>query len=460
MRERRGRYPNEALAAALLALLFPFAVAEARAQDIVVEGLVFDRSAILEAEGDDGPSPADVPMAGVDVIITGESAHGRGGQHPTGRSGADGRVSLVFPFEDDGHGHGPPKLRGAAVYEGSWYPFEVSDDGKFQVGVYQTTYETDKVRILKDSIYLEAKGEPPSSIQVRETLLIVNESTRAFGGVRPIAAMKKGLLATIRVPRQPHAARAFLPDVGMPLEATVIDQNRMAVMGTITPTGPEGMLVAIEYDLQVGEEGGGAISRPLYCPTETFQVYVGKSGIKVNLPDGFGEFGPADGELAGRFLLAEASGLGDGDEIDLQVSLRSNRFYWVLGLFAGAFLLALGLAGVASWRGSGSVTARAAAEPIARRIARLDIRNARGEIDPGQYAREREALIREAMAGREIQGADGAALPPEVMRLVEKIDALENDGADEKVKEGKRQAYLDELLEVIRHRLHPTHEGG
>jgi hypothetical protein len=312
-----------------------------------------------------------------------------------------GRVKFVLPLPGETL---TKPIRAIATYEGVRFDFVIPPGGKFEAPVYETTTESDAIRILKDEVFLEVSGDPPDHVRVLERIQVVNTGSRAFQGNKPKAAMPHGILVSVGVPAPPHdRPRAMLGKTGAPLEVRMRDDKVMAVVGNLPPTGPEGESILIAYSLHMGEEGGGGISRPLYAETDLFQVYYSKKGIQVRLPDGFSDpAAPEDPELK-DFVMVEASGIGSGTEMVLGLSLRSGRFYWVLAGFAGAFVIALILALVGAIGGPGAVRS--------------------------------------------------TALSPEIDRLIDDIDGLDPAA------EGRRVAYLERILEILRQGRKPPDAG-
>jgi hypothetical protein len=382
----------------ILAISIP---ALAGAEEIVVEGIVYNRTKILESVADTPPEPADVGEAGVQVMLLGLEGLDRSMGHPMRPTDDTGRVKFVLDLPGENL---KKPISAIATYEGVRFDFVIPPGGKFEAPVYETTADADAVKILKDEVFLDVSGDPPDHVRVLERIVMVNTGARAFQGNKPKAAMPHGILISVGVPAPPHdRPRAVMGKRGAPLEVRMRDDRVMAVVGTLPPTGPEGETILIAYSLHVGEEGGGPLSRPLYTDTDSFQVYYAKKGIKVRVPDGFSDpIEPDEAELK-DFFLVEKGGIPGGTEVVLGLSLRSARFYWVLAGFAGAFVLALILALVGAVGGPGAVRS--------------------------------------------------SAFSPEIDRIIEDIDALDPAA------EGRRVAHLERILEILRQGRKPPDAG-
>ena len=387
----------------LVAILIPSA---ARSEEVTVEGLVYNRTRILEADGPSPPSPEDVGVPGVAVVLIGGERPHSGGAHEGAETDEQGRVQIRIDRTDDSHNHA---LGGAARYGGVWYPFRVSPDNTFEVAVYELTNEASTVRVTRHKMTLEPFGNPAASIHVEEEIGIVNDGPRAFQGIRPVPQMSQGLIATIRATGSPHAVEAMLLKSGVPLRDVPVGGDVVGVIGTVPPTGPEGDTILLSYAIHVGEGGGGTITRPIYYRTKRMQILYPRTGIRVRVPEGFSDPRPPSGEAGAKYLLLEASNLPEGGEIRISLSFPSDRFYWVIGGFAGAFLFALTLAFIAARRGARAV------EAPAPEVA--------------------------------VPGADG--FDPEVQRLLGKIDSLEESDEDEPIKRGKRMAFMEEIVDAL-----------
>jgi hypothetical protein len=382
----------------LLAISIP---ALAGAEEIVIEGIVYNRTKILESVADSPPKPANVGEGGVQVMLLGVEGLDRSMGHPVATTDDMGRAKFILDLPGETL---TKPIRAIATYEEVRFDFVIPPGGKFEAPVYETTTDADAIRILRDEVFLDVSGDPPDHVRVLERIQVVNEGTRAFQGNKPKAAMPHGILVSIGVPAPPHdRPRAVIGKTRAPLEVRMRDEKVMAVVGNLPPTGPEGESILIAYSLHLGEEGGGGLSRPLYAETDRFQVYYGKKGIKLDLPDGFSDpVEPDDAELK-DFFLVEAAAVPAGTEMVLGLSLRSKRFYWVLAGFAGAFVLALILAIVGAVGGPGAVRP--------------------------------------------------TAFSPEIDRLIDDIDGLDPAA------EGRRVAYLERILEILRQGRKPPDAG-
>ena len=435
----------------ILPILFP---AFGQDREAEVDGLVFNRTKILESEGGTPLEPGAVGVAGVEVNF---QLHVPVASHSTvplakGKTDENGRIKMRLVLPDLPGDRDSYHIKGVAGYGGAQYPFQVSRDGKFQVAVYESTPDPAEVRVLSHRIFLVPSEGAPGSITVIERMKVLNKGPRAFRGVEHKDGMGQGFVATIRATGSPHEVIARMGRIGTPLVIMDLGSEMAAVLGPIPPTGSEGEDLSIQYHMELGEVARGAITRGIIARTEEIRVFYPEADFGVDLPDGFSEAEDASEEAgAAGFVVRKKVGLSPGEELEVGVDFGSSRIYWVMGSFGAAFLIALLLAFAGASRGDKAVEPGAGAEPIARRIARLDIRNARGEIDPASYGREREALLREAMAGKALDLSRGApSLDPEVERLMDRIGSLTRSGGDAAVKQGKRQAYLEEIYETLR----------
>lgn len=450
---------------AAVLLVLPLLMAPTgQSREMVVDGLVYNRTKILEWEGDSPPGPEDVGLAGVEVTF---ELHVPGLSHPMvdlarAKSDEEGRVLVKVDVPDTDRSRGSFHVRGVASYAGGRFPFTVSDDGTFEVAVYEPIDDPAAIRIPTHAVMLVTSEDRPGLVSVQERIRIVNDTGRAFQGFKPRMGMETGVLATIRATGGPHGLQAWHGRTGTRLDAIKIDEERWAVVGTVPPTGPLGADFLIQYTLHLEEARKGSIGRRLIADTAKVEIYYPSSGIGLDLPEGFGDPRPAPEETAPGFVVSVGEDVASGEQIQIGIDLASGLLLRLTIGIAAVFLFALALAYVGARAGGRAVEPGADAEPIARRIARLDVRNARGEIDPGVYAREREAILREAMAARAIGdgGRGGPTLSPEIVRLLEKIDAVEEGEAAEAVKEGRRQAYLGEILEVLRRQRGGGSSGG
>ncbi|MCZ6602857.1 MAG: hypothetical protein O6952_07620, partial [Planctomycetota bacterium] len=249
-------------------------------------------------------------------------------------------------------------------------------------------------------------------VEVTELLHIVNGGNKAFRGIRPNLGMPRPLLATIRTSVQPHRLSARLRLAGTSLDVIPAEAGLSGIFGTIPPTGPEGDDLIILYTLHLGPGGRASITRPVYFGAEVVSVFYPRTGVGVDPGKGFSGAVPAPKELAQKYYVRERRDVRPGEELIIEIDLAPHKFYWVIGSFGLVFLLAVFLANLAARKSSNAVEAV--------------------ETRPS------------------LDGSVAPSLPPDVGRLLGKIEALESSDAQDPLREGMRQAYVEEILEALK----------
>ena len=319
--------------------------------EVTIEGLVYNDTKVLEWEGASPLMPEDAGVPGLPVVLFGMGLGGGGIKHPSALSDEAGCVRFELDLSRELFLRAGEGITGAALYDGILFPFCLSPHWTFRVPVYESTAELGRIRILEDSILLYPKDNSWNTLVVREEIRIVNEGTRAFVGIRPVASMPAGLLATIRVPALPCWQTARHQGGGAPMEAVVMGQRTIGILGFIPPTGPLGEEILISYELPLDEVGSGTISRSAYCDIEVFRIAYPREGSGLEPPEGFSDPQPAPEELGPRYLVVERRNIPGGEDIAFSVSSASARGYPVPTLIVLAFLASVILAQlIARWR--------------------------------------------------------------------------------------------------------------
>ncbi|MCZ6689254.1 MAG: hypothetical protein O7H41_06595 [Planctomycetota bacterium] len=380
-------------------------------REMTVQGFVYDRSRVLATEG---MSPAEAGVPNAPVLL---ELHLKTPDHPQvelarGKTDEWGRYEAKVRVPDLPSTSGAFRISGVATHEGADYRFDVTPEGRFEAAVYETTTALDDIRIIRNAIFLDVMGQPADRVDVTEVLHLVNGGKKAFQGIRPNLGMPRPLLATIRTSVRTHRLRAGLSHAETSLDAFPVEAGLAGISGSILPTGPEGDDLIIAYTLHLGPGGRASITRPVYFGAEVVNVFYPRTGVGVDPGKGFSDAEPAPGEMAAKYYVRERRDVRPGEELMIEIDLAPHKFYWVIGSFGLVFLLAVFLAYLAARRASKAVDA-------ADTIPNLD-------------------------------GPAAPSLPLDVGRLLGKIEALEGADAQDSLREGKRQAYVEEILEALK----------